>query len=529
MPSNEVMGPVFSASASGLPTVAMGGRNLHSTRDPRVEARRFIEARESSGKRIGPGSLVLLVGACLDYLAECLSGFHEGIDIVSIQLSSDFRGRERPGARLHWYAGERESLDGFLLSLLDPDELSPLVVLEWQPGMEAFPEEARAVREALARALSRNASEAATTRASGRRWIANAVRNFLGVEELVMMGRLTAPVLVLGAGPSLPEALALLEPLRESFHVIAVSSAAAAALARGIVPDLVVNTDPGWWSFPHLATLAGRSIPVAMPLSACQPWHASPILVVDQGLAFESELAGRLGPALRLPSHGTVSGSALFLAATMGSGPIVVAGFDFAATASESHARPHAFDGHILSAEGRLRPGEGLRWSRLSSAHPEILGDSGWRTSRSLGIYASAIASDAVGIGGRLWRLCPSPVDIPGARPLDPAGLTALSLATGRKAPSLPLRPVSATDDRRGALPGILATWRREARDYLDQGPDAIVRQLPIADLLRCIDLPDWAALRRAGRRGLWVPESAARLLDEVETFLAALEKRWIA
>ena len=505
----------------------MGGRNLHSTREPRVEARRFIEAREAAGKKIGPGTLVLLVGACLDYLAECLSSLHEGIEVVSIQLSPAFRGRERPGARLHWYAGDGESLEVFLLSLLDPDELAPLVVLEWQPGIEAFPWEAGKVREALTRALSRNASEAATTRAAGRRWIENSVRNFLGIEKNLRLGHMTAPVLVLGAGPSLPEALALVGPFREAFHVIAVSSAVGAVLARGIVPDLVVNTDPGWWSFPHLASLAGTAIPLAMPLSARQPWHDSPVLVLDQGLAFESELAGKLGPALSLPSHGTVTGSALSLAARMGSGAIVAAGFDFAVTAAETHARPHAFDPYILRDEDRLAPGEGLRWARLASAHPERIGESGWRTSRSLGIYASAIVSDAQGLGERLLRLCPSPVDIPGARILDRKGLQALVSKVGRKAPPLPLVPLPAPDSRTELLPAILAAWRRKARESLALGIEATQGNPPMADLFRCIDLPDWAALRRAGRRGLWLPESAARLLGEVEAFLGALDERW--
>jgi len=518
---------VFSPSRCGLPTCMAAGKNLHSTRDPLAEARRFLETRRDRGPALDRGSQVLLIGPCLDYLSECLAESFRGIEIVSLQLSADFRGLERPGAALRWYPDSTIPLDSFLLEAIDADALASLAIVEWPPGLEAFPREAKEARAALARTLSRNASEAATTRAAGRRWIANSVKNFLDIRSMVSLDFGNRPMAILGAGPTLPSALAILLPYWKSFGIVAVSSAVAAIVQRGFEPDLVVGTDPGWWSLPHLRPLVGRSIPLASPLSACAGWHGSPSVVIDQGWTFETQLAGELGPSLRLPSHGTVSGSALAAAAMLSAGHLVIAGFDFAAKASETHARPHAFDTYILSRESRVLPGESLRWSRAVESHPEAPGELGWRTSRPLRIYAEAIAGDIVNLGGRVSRIAASPIALP-ARPADASDLAGMARASpaGRCEPRL--LPVPTSARRKERLEFFLTEWKGSAAEYLggrlgEPGSDS-----PIVDILRCVDLPDWAAVRRAARSGRDATESKERLLREVRDFLSALERKWL-
>lgn len=474
-------------------------------------------------------SLVIIIGPCLDYLSECLAERNPSAELLSIQLSSEFRGHEVGGRGRRWYPDLDLSLESFVLAAVDQDALAPIAVLEWPPGVAAFPEEARRARKAVAACLARLASDAATIRAMGRRWIANSIRNFLDAERLLTLDFGDRPLAVLGAGPSLAGALDALAPMAEAFSIVTVSSAAAAVLERGIRPDLVVSTDPGWWSLSHLRAIAEGNIPLAMPLSACATWRRSPLLLLDQGWGFESELCGFLGKALRLPSHGTVSGSALAVASSLGEGPIVVAGFDFAVTGAESHARPHAFDHVILASESRLEPGETLRWNRLSTQHPDRLGSSGWRSSRPLSIYAEAIASDARRLGGRVSRLGSSPVLLDGVPEIGAAELSTLARRAyaerGRFAEAIP----PSQEARKVWLASKMGEWRRAARDFTDSRVLGTQPEAHIADILRCIDLPDWAALRRALRDGRDISASRNRLGEEVEGFLGELEKKWVA
>ncbi|HUX41196.1 MAG TPA: 6-hydroxymethylpterin diphosphokinase MptE-like protein [Rectinemataceae bacterium] len=474
-------------------------------------------------------SLIILIGPCLDFLSECIAERNPSAEVLSIQLSPGFRGHERGGAGARWYPDLDLSLENFILETIDQDALAPIAMLEWPPGVAAFPEEADRARKAVSACIARLASDAATIRAMGRRWISNSIRNFLDAERLVSLDLGKRPLAVLGAGPSLAGALDLLSPVIEAFSIVTVSSAAAAVLGRGIRPDLVVSTDPGWWSLSHLRAIAEGSIPLAMPLSACAAWRRSPLLILDQGWGFESELSGFLGKALRLPSHGTVSGSALAVAASLGEGPIVVAGFDFAVTGSESHARPHAFDPFILASESRLEPGDTLRWNRLSTQHPDRLGESGWRSSRPLAIYADAIASDARRLEGRVSRLRSSPVLLDGVPEIGVEALLALARRSPEKGNRVFATAPPPQELRRAWLVSRMRAWRRAARAFTDSGVPGALPEAHIADILRCVDLPDWAAMRRALRDGRDITASRKRLAEEVEDFFDDLERKWVA
>ena len=539
----------FAPSRSGLQTCSADGKMLHSAWDPRAEACRFLDAK-GAGPNAEGSAYVLLVGPCLDYLAECIHERHPFATVVSAQLSPAFRGRERPGAAASWYPDEGLALDSFLTATMDQDALAPLFIVEWPPGVEAFPQEAREVRAAFSRAVERLASDAATIRAMGRRWIANSARNFLEADRFVSPHFGDRPIAILGAGPTLPRALELLGPLRESFSIVTVSSAAAAVLARGIEPDLVVSTDPGFWSRSHLGALAGGptalgggaraladgptalvggATALASPLSAYPGRRASPLLLLDQGWSFESELCAFLGKALRIPGHGTVAGSALAIGAALGGGPLIIAGFDFAATEAESHARPNAFEALVLAPESRLRPGESLRYARLLEQHPERLDSGGWRSSRALSIYARAIESDARGLGGRVARLLPSAVSLDGIPEIGPEELRSLA----RRPCAQRMRPEPADGpsegQRKAWLAATLRKWRRAAEGLRPGGAAPPGQEDTNADILRCVDLPDFAALRRAGREGRDGSAALNRLEGELECFIDDLQRKLIA
>lgn len=518
----------FSTSRSGLPSCEAAGRSLHSTRDPLAEARRFLDSLEADEGEFKPGTIVVVLGPCIDYLGECLAQKSTRLRIVSVQYDAGFRGKERSAGIPRWYPDTPSRLEDFLGGVIVSEDLAPVRVVEWPPASAVFPDGAMAARSALTRSLSRRAAEAATTRVAGRRWIVNSIRNFLSIEHLVELDFGDDPVVVLAAGPTLGRALEAIGRHRRGLRVVAVASALRASLGRGVVPDLVVGTDPGWWNLPHLGALGGTGIPLAMPLSSSPGWRRSPILLLEQGAIYETELAAPLGGGRPLPSHGTVSGSALALAAALGSGPLILAGFDFAATRAESHCSPHAFDAHVLGPESRRQPGETLRWARLLANHPDRLGAEGWRSSTPLSIYAEAIASDARVIGPRIFRLFPSPAELPGIPDIGESELAAQAGAELGQNTPIERRPPPRFPARRDGLASVLAGWKRQARLFAQSGPGHDAAD-DLCDLFRCVDLPDWTAFRRARAADADAGPAIANLLAEFDRFLGSLEARWLA
>lgn len=523
---------IFEPSRSGSLTCRLGGLYLHSAYDPELEAERFVAQAIDPGRKPG---LIILGGPCLGYLSSALHKLRPGASIVALQYSRAFEGREVAAADASFYFGPGlPPLASFLERTLGEDSVSGVAYLDWPPAAQAFPAEAAEAEAAVRAALDRFASEAATVKTFGKRWIVNSCRSFLLAERLVSLCPGQAPIVVAASGPSLGQALAELEPFKGLFYLFAVSSALAACRERDFEPDLVVATDGGPWSRHHLYSLAGGRIPLASPLSALPSadlFKGLPLLLLNQGFFPENELAAALGGGLALGGAATVSGTSLRIAGRATTGPIIAAGLDLASFDIVSHASPNGFDALVRRGEGRELPAETSVFERERPAAPELLGAGPWRSSRSLALYASALAGEAPSYEGRLFRLCPSPLALEGFKTPTQAGVS--ELFDSSPSPSAPLfepLPLIAEGERRRMLARAFAQWREEAvlgSATLAAGdlPESGIAR----ELFRSIDLPDWAASRRAVLRAESPEPARARLVKTTLDFISELERRLLS
>ncbi len=520
---------VIESARTGDPSARLGSTRLHSAYDPRGEAARFIAARL---KGEAP-ALIVVAGACLGYLIETLRARYPFSRILSLQYDRVFLDRELPGADARWAPGGQESLASFLAAHIDEEIASGFAFLEWEPASRAFPEEAAQVARRLKDAVERASASAATLKTFGRLWFANACRNFLLVEHLAAPGPLSGPIVVAAAGPSLEEALADLAPYKGRFRLIAVSSALASCRAQGFEPDIVAATDGGFWGRAHLYPLAAHPALRAMPLSACASACLAhvPLLILAQSGYPERELAAALGVGLPIPSHGTVAGVALRLAHSLGTGePILTAGFDLAARDLCAHARPHGFDAFIRDRESRTSPLEGRLFARESEFSPLRLAQRPWRVSRSLATYAAALSDEAPGLSDGVFRLRPSPVPLSGFVSVDSTELAALL-----RGPTLPplavaTRTAPTPAERRVFLKAFLGRARDEAvaaARTLAAGQS--VTEERSMELLKTVDLVDWAAVRRALHSGRDARPASEALERTALDFLDSLKRRLIS
>ncbi|MBN1409832.1 MAG: DUF115 domain-containing protein [Spirochaetales bacterium] len=373
---------------SGSITATYNGINLHSVYDPEREAEKFI--RETI-KEPSP-SLIIVCGCPVAHLLKTIKTKYPDTKTIALFYSGEIEKASRETAHTQWSPAHNEDLRNYLLKEINELDLDSLQIIEWAPSRKIFPEISGMINTQLNQVINEYKANIVTTSVFGVRWIKNTLLNFVNIEKTY---RLTSrksdkTVWITGSGPSLEKSASLLRTWQENVFIISLPSSLQFLTVHGIKPDLVLLTDPGYYSLWHLF-LNEQSSPVfAMPFSAvngiCRV--ATGILPLLQPYFFEKEItrhAGLTPPVV--PSHGTVAATALDLSLQITSGKIILSGLDFAYRDIQSHIRPSGFENRIAEKSGRLSPFYSRTFSRAVHFAPEKNGGTGKRTSRSLTLY----------------------------------------------------------------------------------------------------------------------------------------------
>jgi hypothetical protein len=223
-------------------------------------------------------------------------------------------------------------------------------------GWQLFSDLYDSLCEALRREIATDWGNALTLAMLGRLYIRNALRNISLLSRFLTIDKLSfgeAPVLVLGAGPSLDETLDILKtrfpeihcPKSRPFRIICVDTCLGALKARNIQPDLVVILESQHWNLRDFTGCKGWEVPAAVDLSALP--LSTQILSGEIFLFMtpwtELRIFGRLKKSGLLPPIipplGSVGLTATELARRLTRGKIILCGLDFSFTADKYHAR----------------------------------------------------------------------------------------------------------------------------------------------------------------------------------------------
>jgi len=528
-------------SRSGLPSLRVNGVALHSPYDPVAEARRW--AREALGGT--PAATVVILGEGLGYLGAAVQEVVPAARIVTVCYSPEIdRHAVRRGV-VSWNPSAPTGLGEFLRSAIGELDVEGLRVVEWPPAARLFPDVSRQANLDVRTVVRELNGSCVTAAAMGRLWIRSAVWNLVAIDR-VLTGALCAPdrpVVIAASGPPLRRCLPAIARVRPDVDLWALPSAACALADAGLRPDLVVLTDAGHWAMAHLHH-AGPPCPVAMPLSAARgAWRiGAPVRLLDQGTPFERRLLAAAGVDAPLAApHGTVAATALELALASTRAAVILAGLDLCAIDSETHARPNAFDVLLRAGEDRRSPHHALAYARARAGESasRVVAGARIRVSRSLEAYAGWLAHRASSERGRIHRLHPSPVELPGTVPVDVPGLTAL-VASARSAPPGPrLEPDPrwpSAARRRDVARGELSSWRTmlergAERARSDAWAEAIAASPELADLAwhaAARGLIDAVRRERLGDRA-GAREAAAALFEDAAAFIGTLGERLAA
>lgn len=381
----------------------------HSRYSPKREAERHLEA---SLKGRHP-SIIIIVGGGLNYISAVAHERFPHAVLVSLQPSADFQGQEVFSPVLSWNPSSTASIHDILGIAFSDNRLAAGVALvSWPPVITHYKPMADTIDVAIREALESASSDAATTAFWAARWLHNCVRFILASNRVSTLLPATSPIILACAGPSLSRTIPAIRPLREDVSLWALASAVPALLQSGLVPDLVVSTDPGFWNGAHLRQSVEQGLPLVLPPSSyaqAQILEGSNLIPLDTGLSFEhASLAARGCSGLQALPSGSSAGTALRLALSITSGYVAIAGLDLAAEGHKDHASPYAFDTLDTMAERRELPAYSARSNRVLHTFTNTLGS--WRTSRAFSVYATSIGVPQAD-GDRVLRLGDSPVE----------------------------------------------------------------------------------------------------------------------
>ena len=359
-------------ASNGAPTVLIGDRALHSRYNPEREAERYI-ASLSLDQSI---RYFILIEPGLGYCIPFLKRRFPDSAFLSLHISDFFTQTDIPHGeyglellepRESW-SPKQGPLQEFLEQNLPDMEASMVKVIEWRPALAVYGGDyARILAETL-EFIKRIDANARTIKNFGLRWVKNFFKNLRLLNRVYVLNLTVCqemPWIITGAGPSLEEAIADIHGLSRGCVILAAASSAPALLAKGVFPDFILATDGGSWALLHLyesirAHSPGDAAPVlVMTMNAAIPSHYATghILPVADGSLWQHILLTALGiPFLSLPQRGTVTASALDLAAGLHCRSIILAGMDLDNRDIKTHAHPYSFNRLQEESATRLAP-----------------------------------------------------------------------------------------------------------------------------------------------------------------------------
>jgi hypothetical protein len=429
------------AASSGDPTLILGGRHVHSPRDPVREAERL--ALSLGGQDSGGKVPIVILGFGLGYAAEAAARAAPDRPLIIAESRRSLLRRALEERDLSSFLGENtlafvvggngESAIQAALGLFaaakpeagKPEAGKPAIIRN-RALMVADAAWYAAVERGIRSYLSRSQVNSATLRRFGRRWVRNLGRNMEAIRDLPGIARLEGilaagdaspapsapsspgappagggapgiPVFLAAAGPSLDQAAPLLGEIQKRCVIVAVDTSLRFLLRWGLAPDFAMSVDGQYWNFRHLDRCAAPETWLIAESAVYPPVLRHPFrgtFLCGSHLPLGRFIEDRVDPKGVLGAGGSVATSAWDFARFLGAPAVWIAGLDLSFPDLKTHFKGALFEGRSHGESRRFVPAEtwsfrALRDGEAFSA-PAAAGQV--LTDRRLSLYASWFA-----------------------------------------------------------------------------------------------------------------------------------------
>ncbi len=346
-------------------TATVDGHFIHSNYAPSKEAQRFVE----NLKLPFTPSRIIILEPGLSYAADFLRQKFPGSKIGGIRYTSKFSDFDRKlDFVLNYYS--QNSFKTYLGNTLNEEELLTSFFVSWPASAQIFSDIEKEIWKDIKETMDRAKTLLITRQYFEKKWFLNSCRFIGSVQKTVSLNKkIDKDCIIISSGPSLRPFISLIKNKRNNFFIICLSSAISVCQKEGIIPDLFMTTDGGYWAGQHLKhILKEKDIPLALPAEAYCPKEilSSQIilpLIYNDGFSKELTKASKV-ECLNAVRNGTVSGTALLFAAKYCTKNIFMSGLDLAPQKGFQHTQPNELENNSAPNDNRLQTKE----KRLSAS-----------------------------------------------------------------------------------------------------------------------------------------------------------------
>ncbi|MBP5402486.1 MAG: DUF115 domain-containing protein [Treponema sp.] len=374
---------------NGKLTCTYDGIYLHSAYDPQKESFRFVSTLKFD---FIPENIIIIEPA-LSYCKKDFEKLFPKSKIIAVRFLTEIDSlydfdRE-------FYYEDDSKLKNELFNYLGEDGLLNSFFISWPSSAKAFSDKDRKVWAVIKQLLRDCQSILATRQFFAKRWIKNQINFFTSLKNTVLIEKTDVPVLICASGPSLKNCIKTIKEINEYYFIIACSSAIKPLLKNGIVPDLCISTDGGFWAKKHLNCLINKDLTLAVTSEANIPRKLfdKRILPLAYTDGFDKTIFDSMNikytEAVR---NGTISGTALEFALSITDKNVYMAGLDLESNRGFVHIQPNELE---ISAEAKDY--------RLKTKDSRIFSQG--RESDSLKIYRNWFIDNSKKFKSRVFRV----------------------------------------------------------------------------------------------------------------------------
>lgn len=345
-------------SKSNLPTLKVGDYLLHSSYDPVKEAKRLAELHYKKNH------LHILFGLGLGYLAkELFARMGESDLLLIVEPNREVINFALEDGNLDNIINSRQvimnnghdlsALENILNFFMKEGYLGKTNFIESPNYLKLYPDLAREIIKLLKESSMLELINVNTLHAFAQIWQKNYLLNLYHTVPAKpfssLAGRLSCPVIIAAAGPSLSKQLPLLRSIQNRALILCAGSAINSLLQGGVIPHAVVTVDGGEANYRHFKELSIDSIPIIYSLFVHReiPNHhrGTQVIFNDTNSKLTQWTDQALGRDLGSARGGqSVANYCFDIACQMGSGPVCFVGQDLAYTNNMTHAPGNIFN-----------------------------------------------------------------------------------------------------------------------------------------------------------------------------------------
>lgn len=381
---------------------------LISRYDPQKEADKYIN-NILHDRNIHGNSIFIILGAVGDYLVTSIG--KRGIP--ESQIYPCYFQREHIAIRLQnsWCFGESAPLHSFLINNLSIKDLKNIELVEWIPAIKAFPDQSNYVKQQISFFLEQCRSNLHTFGIMGKHWLKNFIRNFVGMQAYHSISSINGNIVLMVPGPSLTQSIPFIIKYRSNLFVAALSSSLKPLLSAGIIPDMVFQTDGGYWAsrlFDH-ENIKDMFLVHTLTSAPVRCFKNVPLL---NNCPFEMFIDEKLRSGLQtIPDQGTVTFTALSYLLKISKGNIFICGLDLEYPLSSMHTPHHLQDLIFSCLHDRLHTQFTLSIEFvLSRSQKNKYGN---YSDKSINLYASFLSGMNDKYCNRVLRVAPGNIMLP--------------------------------------------------------------------------------------------------------------------